>query len=213
MPIFANSAGWKTNGPDLDPEVGAVDLLRRSPAGAAPAAAAADRDDRVAVALEHVVVAQDRIVTANRTRPSTNQLAWSRARWSRSGRSSPARSGQQRDQREQVGVGVGKRDPQVDVGGQADREEDRRRRSARGCQRLERWVKTAAKPAVSSRRRGIRASSSRLRALTSTPASARGLRRRDVGVCARAQVVAGDSAPRRSADQRGGHGPRRRRSS
>ena len=66
---------------DLDPEVGAVDLLADPRQARRQQQQQADDGDRVAVALEHVVVAQEAgSSAAKRTRPRTNQLAWSRAR-------------------------------------------------------------------------------------------------------------------------------------
>jgi hypothetical protein len=108
---------------ELDAEGSAVDLLADRPAGGARAAQQADRRDRVAVALRHVVVAQEG--SSGEEEEAEHEPVGLVAR--------PAlvdpvdhhqpEGGQQRDQREEVGVGVGQADPQEDVGGQADREE------------------------------------------------------------------------------------------
>ena len=83
-----------------------------------------DRGDRVAVALEHVVVAQelDRQREEDQAEDEPVGLVAGQA-FVDPVDHHQAERGQQRDQREQVGVGVGQADPQVDVGGEADGEE------------------------------------------------------------------------------------------
>ena len=58
--IFANSAGWNEIGPIADAEVRAVDLLADPGHARQQEQPDADGRDRVAVALEHAVVAQQR---------------------------------------------------------------------------------------------------------------------------------------------------------
>ena len=65
---------------DLDAEVGAVDLLADARQARRQQEQQADDGDRVAVALEHVVVAQELDRQREEDEPETNQLAWSRAR-------------------------------------------------------------------------------------------------------------------------------------
>ena len=80
--------------------------------------------DRVPVALEHLVVAQelDRQREEDEAEDEPVGLVAGQAFVDPVDHHQPER-GQQRDQREQVGVGVGEPDPQVDVGREADREE------------------------------------------------------------------------------------------
>ena len=123
MQIFENSAGWKAERAELDPEVGAVDLLADPRQARRQQQQQADRGDRVPVALEHVVVAQelDRQREEDEAEDEPVRLV------AGEGGVDPvdhhqAEGGQQGGQREEVGVGVGEPDPQVDVGGKADRE-------------------------------------------------------------------------------------------
>ena len=80
--------------------------------------------DRVPVALEHLVVAQevDRQREEDEAEHEPVGLVAGEVVVDPVDHHQPE-GGQQRDQREQVGVGVGEADPQVDVGGEADGEE------------------------------------------------------------------------------------------
>ena len=80
--------------------------------------------DRVAVALEHVVVAQelDRQGEEDEAEHEPVGLVAGQVLVDPVDHHQ-AEGGQQRDQREEVGVGVGKAQAQVDVGGEADGEE------------------------------------------------------------------------------------------
>ena len=80
--------------------------------------------DRVAVALQHLVVAQELDRQREEDQPEHEPvgLVAGQAVVDPVDHHQPE-GGQQRDQREEVGVGVGQADPQVDVGGEADREE------------------------------------------------------------------------------------------
>jgi hypothetical protein len=129
MQIFENSAGWKASGPDLDAEVGAVDLLADARQPRRQQQQQADAGDRVAVALEHVVVAQeldrqgeedeaeDEPVGLVAGEPLVDPVDHHQAE-----------GGQQGDQREEVRVGVGEAQAQVDVGWRDRRRGSRRRR-------------------------------------------------------------------------------------
>ena len=74
MPSFANSAGWNWIGPDLDRQEGAVDL--RADAGQPRHQEQRDarRRDRVAVALEHVVVVDHQDGHAEEREPDDEPL-------------------------------------------------------------------------------------------------------------------------------------------
>ena len=108
---------------DLDSEVGAVDLLAdpRQPRRQEDEEAA-DRDG-VPVALEHLVVAQelDRQREEDEAEDEPVGLIAGEALVDPVDHHQPE-GGQRRHQREQIGVGVGEADPQVDVSGDADRQ-------------------------------------------------------------------------------------------
>ena len=109
---------------DLDAEVGAVDLLADPRQPRRQQQQQADRGDRVAVALEDVVVAQevDRQREEDEAEDEPVGLVAGQVGVDPVDHHEAER-GEQGDQREQVGVGVGQAEPQVDVGGEADREE------------------------------------------------------------------------------------------
>ena len=150
----------------LDPQVGAVDLL----ADAGQARRQQQRDpsgrDQVPVALQHLVVAQEVDRQREQQQPEHEpvRLVAGECVVDAVDDDQPE-GGEQRHQREQVGIGVGQAHPQVEVGGEADRQEvaavDRLRLPS---WLLPSWMKTAVKPAVSSSATGISAISSRLRA-------------------------------------------------
>ena len=110
--------------PDLDPEVGAVDLLADPRQPRRQQQQQPDRGDRVPVALEHVVVAQelDRQREEDQAEDEPVGLVAGQAVVDPVDHHQADR-GQQGDQREEVRVGVGQPDPQVDVGGEAERQE------------------------------------------------------------------------------------------
>ena len=109
---------------DLHPEVGAVDLLADPRQARRQQQQQADGGDRVAVALEHVVVAQelDRQGEEDEAEDEPVGLVAGEALVDPVDHHQ-AEGGQQGDQREEVGVGVGQAHAQEDVGGEADREE------------------------------------------------------------------------------------------
>ena len=91
--ILPNSAGWKAIGPELDAEVGAVDLLADPRHARQQQQQQADQRDRVAVALEHAEVAQQQDRRREQDQPDHEPLRLlARQRPRRSGRSRPARS-------------------------------------------------------------------------------------------------------------------------
>ena len=125
--IFANSAGWKVIGPELDAEVGAVDLLADPRHARQQQQGEADRPRSCSgSARARGSRAAATIVATKSTSPITNHCACSRA----SVVVDPvdhheAEAGQHGDQREQVRVGVGQREADHDVRGEAEPEEDR----------------------------------------------------------------------------------------
>ena len=147
---------------DLDPEVGAVDLLADAGQARRQQQQQPDRGDRVAVALEHVVVAQelDRQREEDEAEHEPVGLVAGQVGVDPVDHHQAER-GQQRDQREQVGVGVGQPDPQEEVGGEADRQEVGAVDEAEVVEPAFSWAKTAVKPAVSRSATGTRAPSSR----------------------------------------------------
>ncbi len=109
---------------DLDPEVGAVHLFADPRQARRQQQQDADRGDDVPVALEHVVVAQelDRQGEEDEAEDEPVGLVAGQA-FVDPVEHHQAERGQHRHQREEVRVGVRQADPQVDVGGDADREE------------------------------------------------------------------------------------------
>ena len=129
MQSFANSVGWKRDRPDVDAEVGAVHLRADAGQPRQHQQPDPDRRDHVAVALErpHVAQQQDRRREQHDPGHEPARLLARERVVDPVDHHEPERR-QQRDQREQVRVGVGQRDADEQVDGEAEREEDRRRR-------------------------------------------------------------------------------------
>ena len=110
--------------PDVDAEIGTVDLGADPRQSRCEQQQQTDDGDRVPVALEHVVVAQelDRQREQDQAEDEPVGLVAGEV-FVDPVDHHQAERGQQRDEREQVGVGVGQAQPQVDVGRQADGEE------------------------------------------------------------------------------------------
>ena len=109
---------------ELDPEVGAVDLFADPGQARRQQEQQPDHGDRVAVALEHVVVAQELDRQGEEDEPEHEPVGLVAGQ----GGVDPvdhhqAKGHQQRRQREEVGVGVGQSQAQVEVSGEADGEE------------------------------------------------------------------------------------------
>ena len=109
---------------DLHPQVGAIDLFADPRQARRQQQQDADRGDDVPVALEHVVIAQelDRQREEDEAEDEPVGLVAGEA-FVDPVEHHQAERGQHRHQREEVRVGVRQADPQVDVGGDADREE------------------------------------------------------------------------------------------
>src|SRR5260221_6151215 len=110
--------------PDLHAEVGAVDLLTDPGQPWRQQQQQPDHRDRIAVALEHVVVAQelDRQCEEDKAKHEPVRLIAGQALVDPVDHHQPE-GGQQGNQGEEVGIGVRQSQPQVDVGSDADREE------------------------------------------------------------------------------------------
>ena len=109
---------------DVDPEVGAVDLGPDSRQARGEKQQQPDDGDRVPIALEHVVVAQevDRQREQHQTEDEPVRLVAGEV-FVDPVDHHQAERGQQGGEREQVRVGVGQPQAQVDVGREADGEE------------------------------------------------------------------------------------------
>ena len=110
----------------LDPQIGAVDLLADPRQAREHEQQQRHRDDHVAVLLELAVVAEGDDRHREQDQPEHEPLRLLAG----VGGADPVdhhdpEAGQQRHQREHVGVGVGQRDADQDVGGQAQAQEDR----------------------------------------------------------------------------------------
>ena len=113
---------------EADPQVGAVDLGadQRQPRGHQQGEA--DQGDRVPVPLEHRVVAEDLDHDREEDQPEHEPVGLVAGQLTTQFGVEPvehdeSEGGQQRHQREEVRVSVGQADPDVDVGGEADRQE------------------------------------------------------------------------------------------
>ena len=126
MQSFANSVGWKLERPDVHAQVGAVHL--RADAGQARQhqQADADRGDHVAVALEHPHVAQQQH-RGDEQRDAGHEPAGllARERLVDPVDDHQAEGGQQRDEREQIRIGVRQRRADEQVHREAQAQEDR----------------------------------------------------------------------------------------
>jgi hypothetical protein len=118
--------GLERDRADLDPQVGAVDLGADARHAREHQQPEPDEGDRVAIALEHAVVAyeQDHRHERNQAHDEPLRLL-ARQRVVDPVDDDEPEAREQRHQREEVRVGVGEREPQEDVRGQAQPEEDR----------------------------------------------------------------------------------------
>ena len=113
------------DGPELDAEVGAVDLLADPGHARQQQQQQAGERDRVAVALEHAEVAQQQDRAREQDQPDDEPLGLlARQRVVDPVDHDEAEAGEHADQREDVGVGVREREAQEDVPGEAQQQED-----------------------------------------------------------------------------------------
>ena len=125
IPSFANSAGWNWIGPDLDGEERAADLLADAGQPRHQQQRDRGRGDRVAVALEHAVVADEQDRGAEEREPNHEPLRL----LARQLGVDPvdhhhAHRREQGGEREHVGVGVRQPRPDEQVREHAQAEED-----------------------------------------------------------------------------------------
>ena len=128
IPILASSAGWKAIGPRLDAEVGAVHLGADQGQPRGQQQAEADQGDRVPVTLENRIVLEEVDHRGEEDQPDHEPVRLVAGQFVPGLGIEPvehdqADRGQQGHQREEVRIGVGQPDPDVDVGGEADRQE------------------------------------------------------------------------------------------
>ena len=146
--IFANSAGWNWIEPILTARNAPLTCCRSRAAAAVNRSASPASGDRVAVALERAVVAQEaRSSRQKSSRPNTNHCACSRA----SSLVDPVdhhqpERGEHGDEREQVRVGVRQPRADEDVREHAAAEEEQPVGRRRVWASSVRVIRTAVKP-------------------------------------------------------------------
>ena len=124
--ILPNSAGWKATGPELDAEVGAVDLLADPGHARQQQQQQADERDRVAVALEHAEVAQQQDRRREQDQADDEPLRLlARERVVDPVDDDEPEAREHAHEREHVRVRVGQREADHEVPGEAQQQEDR----------------------------------------------------------------------------------------
>ena len=124
MQILASSVGWKLSGPSLTLEVGLVGRLADARQARQEQQGDARERDQVAIALQDLVVAQedDRQRERHQSHHEPVRLV-PRQPVVEAEQHHHAERGQQRHEREQEGIGVGKPGPDHEVGRQAQPKE------------------------------------------------------------------------------------------